>query len=111
MLGSHVSRLEWRSHQTVRGGDVDDAPEATRFHARNHGLGEMKDRGQVEGNDCVPALGGKLFQRGDKLNASIVDQDVDLAALRRHPFDHCRGLFRVRQIRAVIGDLTSGFLL
>ena len=36
----------------------------------------MEGRGQVDGDDRVPFLGREILDRGDVLDAGIVDQDV-----------------------------------
>ena len=38
----------------------------------------MKYRRQVQRDDRVPALGGKVLDRRDELDAGIVDQDIDV---------------------------------
>jgi hypothetical protein len=49
---------------------------------------------EVDGDDRVPFVDGKLFDRGDVLYAGVVDEDVDAAELPFGIGDH--GLDRLQ---------------
>ena len=65
----------------------------------------MEGRGQVYGNDRVPAGGRKILDRRYILNAGIVDEDIDLSetlgCVRDHRLDH----LGFRHVGAVVVDI------
>lgn len=63
----------------MRGGDVDDAAEFARLHSGEDGLGRVERRREIDGDDGVPLLVRKIFDRGHMLDAGIVDEDVHRA--------------------------------
>ena len=68
----------------------------------------MERGGQVDGDDVVPGLVGKLDQvRGD-LDSGIVDKDVDAAERGVGVGDHPPGAGAGAQVGAGDGDLHAG---
>src|SRR5690606_3659927 len=65
--------------QRVDRADVDDAAEAALAHAGQHGAGQAGDADQHHLHQEVPLGDRELFQRGDVLQAGVVDQYVDRA--------------------------------
>jgi hypothetical protein len=80
VLGRHVGRFCRRGHQAVHRGHVDDAAPVARLHARQRQPRGVEGRAEVDGDDGVPALGGKVLD-GHVLDAGVVDQDVHAAEL------------------------------
>lgn len=58
-------------------GDVDDPSPPAIGHGRHQASGQPERGGQHHRDDGVPAFGGELTDRGDVLQAGVVDQDVD----------------------------------
>src|SRR5690606_20028237 len=79
VLGGDVGALVRAGDQGVDRADVDDAAEAALAHARQHGAGEAGDADQHHLHQEVPLGDGEVFQRGDVLQAGVVDQYVDRA--------------------------------
>ena len=73
-------------------------PQPSPLHPGYCRLHAVEHRGQVDGDDRVPAFSGKILDIGDKLDAGIVHQDVQRAKLRLS-FPHHRGdLVRLRDV-------------
>ena len=60
--------------------DVQDAAPAAGLHARQRAANGVEGRRQVERDDGVPAVDRELLDRGDMLDAGVVDQHVDADA-------------------------------
>jgi len=67
------------SHESVRGGDVDDAAPALGPHCGNSGFHRIEGGREIEPDDRLPAFFGKLLDRRDELNAGVIDEHVDTA--------------------------------
>ncbi len=63
----------------MRGGDVDDTARPGLFHQRHGGGDGVERRGQVDGDDRVPLFRREILDRGDMLDAGIVDEHVHRA--------------------------------
>ncbi len=72
-------------------GGVDDPAPARRLHVRHGEAAGVKGAGKVEGNDLVPLLDRKVLDRGDVLDAGVVDQHVDRPGLFHQLFDALGG--------------------
>ena len=64
----------------------------------------MERRGQVERQDRVPLVDGKLVDRRDELDAGVVDQHVDGAELRERLAHHRFDRVLLRQVGAIVAD-------
>jgi hypothetical protein len=82
MLGRDVGRLEGRCDKPMGGRDVDDPAEAILPHRRQREPRGVEGRRQVDCEDLIPFLDRKLFKRRNMLNAGIVDENIEPAALR-----------------------------
>ncbi len=90
----------------MRRGDVDDTAPAAFTHQRKRGGGGVKGRAEVDGDDRVPLLGGKLLDRRDVLNAGIVDEDIADPGL----FDQRAAFVGLGHVRLDIARLRAGLL-
>ena len=72
-------------------------------HAGREGLRAQERTLQVRVDDAVPVGFGQLIERAADVGAGVIDQDVDVAARRRHfrvqPLDVCSRSSRRRQRR------------
>ncbi len=105
VLGGHVGRLEGRGPQRMRRADVDDAPPLARLHAGHRRPHAVKGRGEVDGDDGVPLLDGKVLDGAHVLDAGVVDEDVDAAEIALGLGDHLRDLRRPQHVGRVEADL------
>ena len=93
VLGGHIGRLLRRPHQAMHRSHVDDAAPVGAAHGGQGQARGVEGAGQVDGDDGVPALDGKIFHIGHMLDTRVVHQNVHLAKLRlavaHHVFDVC----------------------
>ena len=89
----------------MRRGDVDDASELARLHLRHHRFDQVECGEQVDREDCVPFVVGKLLDRRDVLDAGVVDDDVDLAELGACQLGHRTNLVRTAHVGARVAHL------
>ena len=80
-LARDVGRLLGRGHQAVGRSDVDDAAPVASLHAGQRQARGVERRAQVDRDDRVPAIGRKVLDFGDVLDAGVVHQDVERAEL------------------------------
>ena len=102
MLGRDIGGFERRSHQRMGRSRVDDAAPFARLHARNGCPQGVKGRGQVDGQNLIPFLDGKFFDRCHILDAGIVDQNVERAEFGFRLMNHGRNFVRPGHIRCRI---------
>ena len=69
-------------------GRVDDPAPFLRLHAGHGGADGVEGGREVDGDDLVPLLGRELLDRGDVLDAGIVDEHVESAEARLRLADH-----------------------
>ena len=100
VFGGNVGGLERGRDQSVRRRDVDDATITALLHGWQHGLAGVEHGRQVHRDDGIPAIFGKRLERGDMLDAGVVDQNVDRASA----FDHCGDRGGLAQVRGVVHD-------
>ena len=86
-------------------GYIDDPPETSLLHRSKRCLNEVEGRGQVDGNDLVPLLRWKGFDRRDMLDPGIVDDDVNMAEPLSGLARHRANRFRLRHVGAVVGNV------
>jgi hypothetical protein len=103
VLGRQVGGLVDRGHQAVHRGNVDDAAPAALAHARQHRLHDVEGRGQVDGEDRVPALDREVLDRAGVLDAGVVDHDVDRPERARGRVDQAGGLVGAGQVGLHVG--------
>ena len=82
--------------------DVDDAPPLRRLHGRQRQARGVERTAQVDGDDGVPALRGKVLEARHVLNASVVDQNIHWAELCCSELEHIFNIRRTRHISAVV---------
>ena len=97
-LGSRVHHLARGADAAGVRGDVDDPPAAPLDHPVQHGAGDGHGAAQVDRDDLVPGLFGRVHEKLDHVDARVVDQDVRRSQLGAHPAD--RGPHR-RAVRDV----------
>ncbi|SPC17321.1 hypothetical protein CO2235_90195 [Cupriavidus oxalaticus] len=107
VLGCHIGRFLRRRHQPVRRGHVDDAAPVLLAHAGQREARGVEGGSQVDGDDRVPALDGKVLDRRHMLDAGIVDQDVGAAEVGLRIAHHVLDLCRLAHVRAVVADLDA----
>lgn len=90
--------------QPLHRSGVDDATEAARLHAGDGEPGGVERRRQVDGEDLVPFLDRKILDRGDFLNAGIVDHHVEGADVGLGGGHQLGNFARLGHVGAVIGD-------
>src|SRR5438034_2467366 len=76
VLGRDVSGLVHRADQAVRRRDVDDPSPVAAAHPGERGANPVKHRREVDRENRVPALGGKILHGRRELDARVVDQDI-----------------------------------
>ncbi len=106
VLGGDIGAFVGRGGQTMRRGDVDDTSPAGGAHLRQRGSGGVKGRGQVDRDDRIPLLRRELVDRGNVLNAGVVDQDI-AAACR---LDQGAAFVRLGHVGLDIARLDAVFL-
>ena len=78
VLGGDVGRLVRRGPQPVHRADVDDPAEALVVHVRQRCPGEQERRLEHQPQDAPEHLRRELLNRRHMLDASVVDQHVDV---------------------------------
>lgn len=78
--------------------DIDDSSPSSLLHLRNDGLGSVKVRAQVEGDDFFPHFIWELLNFVNVLDSSVVDQDINSTELLGGLFDDTLGIRRFGQI-------------
>src|SRR3984885_1908403 len=76
VLGGDIGGLERRSDQRMGRGGRDDAAPFARLHAGHRGADGVEGGRQIDGDDLIPFVDRKVFDRRDELDARIVHQDV-----------------------------------
>lgn len=76
VLGGDIRALVRAGDQRVDAADVDDAPVAGRAHAGQERAAEPRGAGQHHIHQQGPALHREIFQRGNLLQAGVVDQHL-----------------------------------
>src|SRR6185369_6100684 len=85
-------------------GDVDNTAPTLFPHLRHSGGDAMEGRRQVDREDRIPLLGGKVLDRGSELNTGIVDENIDPAELLLRRGDQTSYRRGLGHIGAVIAD-------
>ena len=82
MFGCNVGRLEWRCDKGVGRGDVDDASPFAFLHPGHVALIVWKAAERLMAMMASHFSSGNDLNRGDVLNAGVVDQHVDNSKFR-----------------------------
>ena len=83
-------------------------PQFAPEHPRQHLARAVEDRGEVQREQVIPPIDGKLGDRGDMLDAGVVHQDVHATeGVLREP-DQLMDLFGSGEIGAVEVDIDTG---
>src|ERR1700753_1073243 len=77
---------------------MENAPEAASFHRGQYGTNGVKGRRLVDRDDLVPFFQGEFVDRGDILDAGIVDEHIDRSELAFGIRYHRRNLRRLRHV-------------
>jgi hypothetical protein len=85
-------------------GDVDDPAPALLLHRRNRQADGVKGAGEIDRQDRIPLLDRELLDRGNMLDAGIVDEDVDAAELAAREVDHGGDVAALADVGAAEGD-------
>lgn len=75
-LGAAVRGAIWADALGGDAADIDDAPAALLFHDAKGGTRAEEGRPQIDGDDPVPSLGGKLVSGAAIKSPGVIDQDV-----------------------------------
>jgi hypothetical protein len=89
----------------VGGGDVDDPAPTFGLHPRQRRLDGVEVGDEVDGDDPVELVFGKILDRGDELHAGIVHQYVAAADLGLGGRDHGADLGGLGHVGRRIGGL------
>ena len=99
MLRRNVGGFVRRRDDAVGGRDIDDAPPTAALHVRQRLANRMEVGGEVDRDDRIPAIGRKIFDRRDVLDARVIDQNVDTAEGSRGLGDEKRDFRGLRNVR------------
>ena len=86
----------------MHGRDIDNAAPVIFLHDGQCQASSMKCGTQIDGYDGIPAFNWEIFNLGDMLYASVVDQDIDSTKLFSGLAHHLRNLSRLRHISAAV---------
>ena len=107
-LGGGVGGGVGSGHLGGGAADVDYAS-ATPGHHDPHGLAAAEEYAcEVDGDDPLPSLEGELVQWGSRLDAGVVDGDVDTAEALNDVVEECGDLVLVSHVGLVCFDGTEG---
>jgi hypothetical protein len=82
-------------------------PQPLAAHAWQAQAGAVKHRRQVDGDDRIPALHREVFDRGDMLDAGVVDQYVDAAEFALGVGDHVGDLRHIADVGRMMANLAA----
>jgi hypothetical protein len=76
-----VDRTGRHDRVAADGGNVDDLAVALLFHQRQHGGDAVEDAADVDVDHLVPFVDFQRFERRERHQAGVVDDDIDMAVL------------------------------
>jgi len=86
----------------VRGGNVDDAAECARLHLGQREADRVEGGGKVDRENRIPFGQREFIDRGDVLDARVVDEHVDAAEFGERRSHHRLDRFRLAHVGAVV---------
>jgi hypothetical protein len=114
MLGRHVGRFEGRRDEAVRRSNINNATPLLGFHDRDRHAHGVKGARKIDRQDLVPLLSRECLDRGDVLDASVVNQNVNVAERGSRGGDEIGNLIGLGCVGAVTSDrhaITHGNLV
>ena len=88
VLGCIVGALVRRCDLGMHGASIDDSAPFLFKHVRQGSLCGMEGGVQADIHDCIPFVLWEVLDWGDKLNAYVVDQNVQPTKVILSPLDH-----------------------
>ena len=87
--------------------NVDDAAPVAGQHAWERKAAGMKRTAEIDGNDCVPALGRKILNSRDMLDSGVIDQDINGTKGRFTVAHHCFNFIGFAHVGTVVAHLDA----